>query len=100
MFGVLTYDTTHNKQGGKIPFKILKSLNINYSIISEIINSFCVEIKLASWPAVKSHMADHLLFKKEDNFCMTFLVSHWPANPKVVGQMAYKCSTKWLICMK
>ena len=32
-FGVLTYDMVPNKQEGKIPFNILKSLNINYWIL-------------------------------------------------------------------
>ena len=32
-FGVLTYDKIHNKQGGKIPFEILKSLSMNYLVI-------------------------------------------------------------------
>ena len=43
---------------------------------------------LAGQPGAKSHMANCLLFEKEDKFCTTFLVSHQPANPKVAGQMA------------
>ena len=31
---------------------------------------------------------------------MTFLVGHWPADPKGTGQMAYKFSIKWLFYMK
>ena len=31
---------------------------------------------------------------------MTFLVSHQLADPKVVGQMAYKFTIKWLFYMK
>ena len=31
---------------------------------------------------------------------MTFLVSHWLANPKVIGQMAYKFSIKWPFYMR
>ena len=38
-------------------------------------------------------MANYLLFEKDD-FCMTFLVSYWLADPKVVGQMAYIFSIK------
>ena len=45
-------------------------------------------------PGAKSHMANCLPFKKEDNFCMTFLIDHWPADPKVMGQMAHKFSIK------
>ena len=48
----------------------------------------------ASWPDTKSHMADCLLLEKEDDFCMTLLVSHQLANPKVTGQMAHKFSIK------
>ena len=32
-------------------------------------------------------MADHILFKKEDDFGTTFLVGCWLADPMVIGQM-------------
>ena len=35
---------------------------------------------LAGWLDSKCHMANHHLFKKEDSFHMTFLVSCWPAD--------------------
>ena len=44
-FGVLTYDTVHNKQGLKIPFKILKFKHELLSYMLEIINSFYVAIE-------------------------------------------------------
>ena len=40
-------------------------------------------------------MANHLLFEKEDDFCMTYLVSHQLAEPKVAGQITYKFNGKW-----
>ena len=49
---------------------------------------------LASQLDAKSHMADCLLFEKEDDFCMTFLVGCWLADPKVTGQMAHNFSIK------
>ena len=34
---------------------------------------------LASWPDMKSHMADHILFEKESDFCTTSgLAIGWP----------------------
>ena len=30
---VLIYDTIHNKQGGEMPFQILKSLNMNHLVV-------------------------------------------------------------------
>ena len=48
----------------------------------------------AGQPAAKSCMANHVLFKKEDDFHTTFLVGHQLADPKVAGQMAYKFSMK------
>ena len=50
---------------------------------------------LACWPDTESCMANCLLFEKEDDFCMTFLVSHWLADPKVAGQITYKFDGKW-----
>ena len=43
----------------------------------------------------ESCMANCLLFEKQDDFCTTFLVSHWLAKPKVAGQIAYKFNGKW-----
>ena len=48
----------------------------------------------------ESHMADCLLFEKEDDFCMTFLVSHWLANPRFIGQITYKFNGKWFFYKK
>ena len=53
----------------------------------------------ACWLGAESHMANHLLFEK-DNFCMTFLVSCQPANLKVAGQIAYKFNGKWFFYKK
>ena len=50
---------------------------------------------LACQPDAESHTANSLLFEKEDNFCMTFLVSHCLADPSVAGQIAYKFNRKW-----
>ena len=59
--------------------------------MSKIINSFYVAIIFQNsegvviaqqcWLGAESCMANPLLFEKEDNFCMTFLVGHWPATP-------------------
>ena len=43
---------------------------------------------LASQPDTKSHTADHILFKKESDFCMTFgsaglLLDGWPISLKI-----------------
>ena len=54
----------------------------------------CHRSALLASQGAKSCTANHLLFEKEDDFCMTFLVGHWPADPKVTGQMAYKFITK------
>ena len=86
-FGVLTYDSIHNKQGGIFMWQSSPEQqgNCHRSAL------------LAGQLATKSHTADCLLFKKEDNFCMTLLVSPWLANPEVVGQMVYKFSIKLLL---
>ena len=48
----------------------------------------------ACWLDAKCCMADCLLFRKGDNFCMTFLISHWPADIQIVGQTAHNFSRK------
>ena len=42
----------------------------------------------ASWLGIKSHMANHLLFRKENDFCMTLL--------SAVGQLTLRWLAKWL----
>ena len=49
---------------------------------------------LACQPDTKCHMAGCLIFRKEDNFCMTFLVGCQLADTQVVGQMAQKFNRK------
>ena len=45
---------------------------------------------LAGQPDTKSHMADHILFEKEDDFCTTFVLAigqltlRWLANLLVI----------------
>ena len=36
--------------------------------------SYHGSVMSACWPNAESHMANHLLFEKEDDFCMRFLV--------------------------
>ena len=76
----------------------------------KIINSFfmwqsCPEQpgschRSACWLGTKSHTPNHLLFEKEDDFCMTLLVGHQPADLKVAGQMVYKFNGKWFFYKK
>ena len=38
--------------------------------------------------------ANCLLFRKEDNFCMTFLIGHWLADIQIICQKAHNFSRK------
>ena len=82
----------------------------NYKV--EIINSFYAVTGskqqgnhhrlalLACWPDAKCCMANCPLFRKEDNFCITFPISCQPANIHIVGQTAHSFCRKLLSVTK
>ena len=100
----------HNKQG-KIPFKnfekfkyvslsyMLKIIVFMWQLGPEQQGNCHRSALLISQLGEESHIANHLLFEKDD-FCTTFLVSCQLADPKVAGQMAYKFIIKSPLYMK
>ena len=49
---------------------------------------------LACQLGTKCCMADCLLFEKENDFCMTFFIGHWPANIHIGSQTAHNLHRK------